>query len=94
MSGEGAVWRWFRVLNEIALHFFVIFILVYAIEKLRLYMASTHADKSWIFFEGNPYLAFPAQWLFDLSDVGVLLGVGVRGAIKIYKAYSKEDDDD
>jgi hypothetical protein len=83
----GAWQRLLLALNELVIHIIGALAVVASIEIMDWIVGLMTHQEGVTFFRNNPYLAFPARWMFDAADVGILLAILYRGVIVMWKVY-------
>lgn len=83
----GSWQRGFLALNELIVHSLVTLAVVASIEVVEVVIKRMTGGQDLVFFRGADYFEFPARWLFDAADIGLLIALLVRGIIVIHRVY-------
>src|SRR5258708_19106353 len=79
--------RGLLTLNELAVHLVVVVGLVGAVKLFELIVSSTTHGEGLVFFKGNPYFEFSAQWFFDAADIALIVSVLCLGVYLVFRTY-------
>jgi hypothetical protein len=79
--------RLLLALNELVIHMVGALAVVASIEVMDWIIGLMTHQEGVMFFRSSKYFAFPARWMFDAADMGILLAILYRGVIVMWKVY-------
>jgi hypothetical protein len=82
--------RTLLVLNEYAAHLVSLVGVLAGFKVVEYFVRLTNHNEELIFWKGNPYFEFRAQWGFDTVDLALLMGLLTLGVWLVFRTAVRE----